>query len=60
MKAKNGDLHREPFLEVFKILKSLDQCNFILDGRKIKTFAIKPQILFNYFCHKDLFYRHCA
>ncbi len=30
MKAKNGDLHREPFLDVFKILNSLDQCKIRL------------------------------
>ena len=49
MKAKNGDLHREPFLDVFKILNSLDQCKFIFDGRKIKAFISNPQMLFNYF-----------
>ena len=41
MKAKNGDLHREPFLDVFKILNSLDQCKFIyLTGAKLRLLSI--------------------
>ena len=44
-------------LVVFLILNSLDQCKFIFDGRKIKTFINAPQIIFNYFQQKGLFYR---